>query len=580
MLRTNTCGELTSRNLGKTITLAGWVHSVRVHGKLVFLDLRDRYGMTQCVSQKDLDFFKHLKKESVVQIIGKVQKRQSGQENKEMITGEIEIVIKEINVLSEALPTPFKVEDEVIATEDTRMKYRYLDLRRKPTQDLIILRHKAAKAIRDYLDKEGFLEIETPMLAKSTPEGARDYLVPSRVHPHSFYALPQSPQLYKQLLMIAGFDKYFQIVRCFRDEDLRADRQPEFTQLDIEMSFIEEEDLYKLMDEMIKHTFKVCLNKTVKTPIKQMDYHEAMDTYGSDRPDLRFKMELIDLSKDVKGCGFKVLENGGNVKAIVAKNASDLISKKFFKRLEERVKKNGGKGLVEIRFDGKEFTGGVVQFLKKPFVKTLIKKLAVKKGDVVFMVADQNWAIACECLGIVRTILGDKLITDKKGFEFLWVVKFPLMLYSEEEKRWVSSHHPFTAPLDEEIKLMDKDLGKVRSKSYDLVLNGTELGGGSIRISNSKIQEKVFEKLGISKDEANEKFGFFTEALQYGTPPHGGIAFGLDRVIALMAGTNSIRDVIAFPKNKYAQSLMVSSPSKVAKKQLDELSIQLKKQSK
>jgi len=561
------------------------LHSARVHGKLIFLDLRDRYGITQCVAQPktkaQLEFYKRLRKESVLIIKGRVQERLPGQKNPNMATGDIEVKISNIEVVSEAAPTPFKVEDEVMATEDLRLKYRYLDIRRRPVQQALILRHRVTKVIRDYMDALGFVEVETPVLAKSTPEGARDYLVPSRVHRGKFYALPQSPQIYKQLLMIGGLDRYFQIVKCMRDEDLRADRQPEFTQFDMEMSFVEEDDIFEVVEGMMKAIWKRVLGKPLKTPFKRLSYEEAMERYGTDKPDLRFGFELQDITSIAKSSGFKILEGvakqGGCVKAINANGALKLINKGATKKLEVVAKEFKAKGLLQLGYDGKALTGAIVKHLNTGFLTQLKKRLKPKRGDAIFIIGDKERDIVNRALGGVRTLLGELCFPNKRGFEFLWVTGFPLMEYNEEEQRWVSAHHPFTSPVEEDIPLLEKAINKVRSRSYDLVLNGTELGSGSIRISRAEVQKRVFKALGISDKEAEQKFGFFIEALRYGTPPHGGIALGFDRFVAIITNSQSLRDVIAFPKNKYAQSLMEGSPSEVSKKQLDELGISIRK---
>ncbi|MBN1157229.1 aspartate--tRNA ligase [Candidatus Woesearchaeota archaeon] len=580
MHRTHTCGELRGNHEGIKVVLSGWVHSNRNHGGIIFIDLRDRYGITQLIvdskHNKEIYFVaEKLRQESVIKIEGTVRSR--GQLiNKKIPTGEIEILVDKLTVITESEPIPLNIEEEVKATEDFRLKYRYVDLRRPPMQRNIMMRHKITKIVRDFFDKHGFLEIETPMLARSTPEGARDYLVPSRVNPGKFFALPQSPQLFKQLLMVSGFDRYMQIVKCFRDEDLRADRQPEFTQIDIEMSFVEEDDIYSIMEEMIKEIWKKVLDVELKTPFPRMSHEEAMSKYGSDKPDIRFGMELADVTDELKGSGFKVfadvIGSHGKIKCINAKGCAGF-SRKETDELEDVVKIHGAKGLVALKVqDGLE--GSVTKFLDERIQKALIEKAGAKKGDLLLIVADVKKKTVEESLGNLRVHLAKKLnLIDKSKWSFLWVNKFPLLEYSEEDKRYVAVHHPFTSPRDEDLKLLESEPEKARAKAYDITLNGVEVGGGSIRINDKELQSRMFKTLGIDDREAKLKFGFLLEAFKYGVPPHGGIAFGLDRMVALITGNESIREVIAFPKNKACVSLMDEAPNVVDEKQLRDLHI-------
>ncbi len=582
MHRTHTCGELRAKDEGIKVILSGWVHSNRNHGGIIFVDLRDRYGITQLIiasnhNKESYFIAEKLRQESVIKIEGKVRSR-GHLANKKIPTGEVEILVDKLIVLSESEPIPLNIEEEVRATEDFRLKYRYVDLRRPPLQRNIIMRHKIAKIVRDFFDKHGFLEIETPMLARSTPEGARDYLVPSRVNPGKFFALPQSPQLFKQLLMVSGFDRYMQIVKCFRDEDLRADRQPEFTQIDAEMSFVEEEDIYRVMEEMMKELWKKALGVELKTPFPKMSYEEAMSKYGSDKPDVRFEMELIDVTSELKDCGFTVFTEaitaGGKVKCLNAKGCAGF-SRKEADELEDVAKVHGAKGIVVLKVrDALE--GSVAKFIDEKKQKALIEKTGAKKGDLLLLVADRKKKIAEESLGNLRIHLAKKLnLIDKNKWSFLWVNKFPLLEYSDEDGRYAAVNHPFTSPMDEDIPLLEEEPGKVRAKAYDLTLNGVEIGGGSIRINNRELQSRMFRALGIDEEEAKLKFGFLLEAFKYGAPPHGGIAFGLDRLVALMTGNESIREVIAFPKNKACVSLMDDTPNTVDEKQLRELGIKV-----
>jgi len=581
MKRTHTCGELTSKDVGKEVTLQGWVNTRRDHGGVVFIDLRDRYGLTQVVFDPS-EFKKvhekahRLRREFVLQTTGKVRPRPEGTVNPKMHTGEIEVLSSEIEILNEAKTPPFEIDDRVDISEDSRLTYRYLDIRKPGMQQNLLMRHRAAKTVRDFLDKENFAEIETPMLAKSTPEGARDYLVPSRVHPGKFFALPQSPQLFKQLLMVSGMDRYFQIVKCFRDEDLRADRQPEFTQIDMEMSFVEEEDIYDICERMMKEIWKKTLDIDIKTPFPRITYDEAMDRYGSDKPDTRFGLELIDVGDIVKDSDFgvfkKVLENKGRVKCINAKGCARF-SRKDIDDLTEYAAIYGAKGLAWMKMQDK-LESSIVKFFPEAVQKKLVEKTGVKKGDMLFFVADKP-SIVADALGNLRLELARRLdMIPKDVFKFIWVVDFPVFEWDEDEGRHTAIHHPFTSPKDDSLELLDKEPGKAKAKAYDLTVNGVELGGGSIRIHRRDVQEKVFRALGISDDEAKQKFGFLLNAFEYGAPPHGGIAFGFDRLIAILTGNESIREVIAFPKNKACQSLMDSAPSKVSEKQYKELHLQ------
>lgn len=582
MKRTNTCGELTKKDNGKIVTLCGWVQSRRDHGGVIFIDLRDRYGITQIVfntahGEKAHKEAQHLRREDVLQAKGKVRPRGEGLENPKLNTGEIEIAIDDLTILNKADTPPIEVDDRVDINEDMRLKYRYVDLRKPKMQASLALRHRTVKAVRDFYDKHGFLEIETPMLGKSTPEGARDYLVPSRVNPGKFFALPQSPQLFKQLLMVSGFDRYMQIVKCFRDEDLRADRQPEFTQIDVEMSFIDEEDIYELHEKLMKYIWKETLGMEIKIPFQRMTYKEAMDRYGSDKPDIRFGLELVDVTDIMKGSDFKVFTDnisaGGIVKAINVKDSK--LSRKDIDELIEFVKIYDAKGLAWIKVTDKGLESSIVKFLNDKVQKELTQRLEAKQGDLILFVSDHKHFIVNTSLGYLRLHLAKKLNIQKEQFRFLWVTDFPLFEYDEDEQRHVAVHHPFTSPKDEDIEFLESHPEKVRAKAYDLTLNGTEIGGGSIRIHKQELQAKIFSLLGISDKEAQLKFGFLLEAFKYGAPPHGGIAFGVDRLTAILTGNDSIREVIAFPKTKNAESLMEGSPSEVDDKQLKELHVKI-----
>ncbi|GAW31315.1 aspartate--tRNA ligase [Carboxydocella sp. JDF658] len=581
--RTMMCGSLRAADAGKEVILMGWVQRRRDHGGLIFVDLRDREGITQVVFSPEVDqeaFAKAeaIRNEYVIAVKGEVRLRPEGTVNPNLATGEVEVYAREVKVLNGAKTPPFYIQDNIDVDENLRLRYRYLDLRRPDMQRALGLRHRLVKTIRDYLDARGFWEIETPMLTKSTPEGARDYLVPSRVNPGKFFALPQSPQIFKQILMVAGMDKYFQIVRCFRDEDLRSDRQPEFTQLDLEMSFVEREEVLTLMEEMIAEVVRTTLGREVPTPFPRLTYAEAMARYGSDKPDTRFGMELVDLTDIAAGCEFKVFraaaDNGGVVKAINAKGCAHF-SRKELDELTQYVAIYGAKGLAYIQMTPEGPKSPIAKFFKEEELQAILERLGAETGDLLLFGADTPRIVA-DSLGHLRVHLAEKLgLIDPEAMNFLWVVDFPLLEWDEEEKRYVAMHHPFTSPMDEDIELMDTDPGRVRAKAYDMVLNGVEIGGGSIRIHRRDVQEKMFRLLGLSQEEAVEKFGFMLEAFEYGTPPHGGIAFGIDRLVMLLAGRDTIRDVIAFPKTQSASCLMTGAPSEVSAKQLKELHIKL-----
>ncbi|MBW2976869.1 aspartate--tRNA ligase [Candidatus Woesearchaeota archaeon] len=583
-LRTKTCGELAKKDIKKEAVLCGWVASSRDHGGIIFIDLRDRYGITQIVFDPEHDKKGHkeaekLRREDVIAVKGKVRTRGKGLENPKLKTGRIEVLIDEINVLNKAETPPLEIDDRVEVNEDVRLKYRYLDLRKPGMQNNMLIRHKAVKLVRGYFDSLGFLEIETPMLAKSTPEGARDYLVPSRVNPGKFYALPQSPQILKQICMISGFDRYFQVVKCFRDEDLRTDRQPEFTQVDVEMSFVEEEDILQVTEGLMKELWKKILGRDLKVPFKRITYTEAMDKYGTDKPDLRFGLELADVTDIVGKSSFKVftdIVNGkGKVKCINAKKCGNF-SRKELDELIEFARIYDAKGMAWMKVTSKGLESNIVKYFDSEVQKKLIKETNAKDKDLLLFVADHKHHIVDIALGHLRNELARrlKLINDKE-YNFVWVTDFPLLEFDEDEQRHVAVHHPFTSPKDEDLKLLDSDVEKAKAKAYDITLNGIEIGGGSIRIHNPELQKKMFKVLGISGKEAEKKFGFLLDALKYGTPPHGGIALGLDRIVAILTGNTSIREVIAFPKTKNAEDLMVEAPSEVEDKQLKELNIKL-----
>ena len=568
MKRTHNNGDLRLSNVNEHVDLIGWVSKKRNLGQLVFIDLRDRSGICQLVFDETMkESLKEVRNEYLLNVSGTVMKRQAS--NPDLKTGEIEVKVESFEIINSAKTTPIIIADDTDALEDTRLQYRYLDLRRPIMQQKLIMRHQITRSMRDYLDNHGFIEIETPMLGKSTPEGARDYLVPSRVHPGSFYALPQSPQLYKQLLMISGFERYYQFARCFRDEDLRADRQTDFTQVDIETSFLTQDEIIDFTEEMLVKLMKDVKNIEVKRPFLRLTYKEAMNRFGSDKPDNRFGMELQELTDVFKNSSFQVfkncIESNGSIKGIVVNDFAH-ISRKEIDKWTNLAKKNGAKGLVTLKAQNHTLTGSASKFLSEDEIQALYDTCKLKENDVLFIVSD-TWNKTCNALGALRNGIASELGLKKKNeFSYLWVVDFPMFDWSEEEQRWVACHHPFTQPKEEDIPLLDTDQGSVRSNAYDIILNGYELGGGSLRIYDNKLQTKIFELLGLSDEDIQTKFGFFVDAFQYGTPPHGGLAFGLDRIAMILSESDSIRDVIAFPKNANAKCPMSKAPTPVDNK--------------
>lgn len=582
--RSHYCGEVSEKNIGESVVLKGWVQKRRDLGGLIFIDLRDRTGIVQVVinpvdSPESFKIAEGIRSEFVLDVKGKVVPRAEGTENTKLKTGLIEIQCEEITVLNKAKTPPFAIENGTEVADEVRIKYRYLDIRRPEMYETLRLRSKTVKAIRDFLDGEEFLEVETPILTKSTPEGARDYLVPSRVHPGQFYALPQSPQIFKQLLMVGGLDRYYQIARCFRDEDLRADRQPEFTQVDMEMSFMSQEDIMALIEQMMKKVMKDVKGIDIPTPFPRLTYHDAMARYGSDKPDTRFGLELVDASEIVKDSEFKVfastVANGGQVKGINVKQSAEQYSRKDIDALTEFVKIYGAKGLAWIKVTEEGFTGPIAKFFDDNIQNQLKALFDAEAGDLLLFVADKKSVVA-DSLGALRLKLGKELgLIDESKYNFLWVTDWPLLEYDEEDGRYYAAHHPFTMAVREDLPLLETDPGRVRAQAYDIVLNGYELGGGSIRIFERDIQEKMFKVLGFSEESAREQFGFLMDAFEYGTPPHGGIALGLDRFIMLLAGRSNLRDTIAFPKTASASDPLTNAPSEVSPDQLDELKISL-----
>lgn len=581
--RTRKCGEITSKMVGRPVTVCGWVNSWRDLGGLFFIDLRDRYGKVQAVfSPEKTEIYQiasKLRSEYVVAVSGTVQRRPEEAVNREMATGEVEIIAEDIELLNSSKTPPFEIKEQIDVSEDLRLKYRYLDLRRKELQEALILRHNIAQITREFFNREGFLDIETPMLTKSTPEGARDFLVPSRLKPGKFYALPQSPQTYKQILMVAGFDRYYQIVRCFRDEDLRKDRQPEFTQVDVEMSFVDEEEVLGVVEHYVKYLFRQLLGIDLDIPFRRMSFRESMDRFGSDKADTRFGLELNDLTDIFRNTDFKILrgviEQQGYIGALVVPEAAHY-SRKQLDELTHWVTSMGASGLAHLKFSGDDFEGGIAKFLTENEKEHLKRRLPLSSAALILMIADKKKAFAQTILGFLRNKLAEDLnLIDPKTHHLHWTLDFPLLDYSEEEKKYVAMHHPFTSPKLEDLHLLESEPEKVRARAYDLVYNGNELAGGSIRIHNRELQERLFSALQLTREEAEMKFGFLMEAFEYGAPPHGGIAFGFDRLVMLLGQFQSLRDVIAFPKTARATGLMEQTPSDVSADQLRELGIRL-----
>ena len=579
MERTHVNGQLRLEDAGKEVCLLGWVAKRRNFGSLVFIDLRDRTGITQLVFDENVaSAIKDVRNEYIIQVHGTVLERKD--KNPKLATGDIEVKVSSVEVINSAATTPIIVADETDALEDTRLKYRYLDLRRPVMQNKLIMRHKITRSMREYLDNKDFIEIETPMLGRSTPEGARDYLVPSRVHPGSFYALPQSPQLYKQLLMVSGFERYYQFARCFRDEDLRADRQTDFTQVDLETSFLSDVEIQTMMEEMLQKLMKEVKGIDIEIPFKRLTWDDAMNRYGSDKPDNRFGMELQEITSVFANCDFKVFKDciasNGSIKAVVVPDKASMTRKEIDK-VTELAKKNGAKGLVTLKYVDATLTGSIMKFLSEEETNNLVSTLNLKENDLVLIVSDK-WKTTCDVLGALRNHFGAMLgLKPKNTFSFLWVTDFPMFEYSEEDERWYAMHHPFTRPRDEDMQYIDTDPGRVRAIAYDVVLNGYELGGGSLRIYDGAMQDKMFEVLGFTEEKIQENFGWFVDALKYGTPPHGGLAFGLDRIAMILSESDSIRDVIAFPKNANAKCPMSDAPTFVDEAQLEELHISINK---